>query len=367
MTRSPAILASALFALSVVAVGGGCNFGENGIAPPTNRVFLPAGLVVDPEGNFLYVVNSNSDLRFNAGTVVAVDAKKPSDVPAIRALPTTLSCTKTRFSRTEAVPDDYCCVDLVDSNIINCNEPQFVRSDATIEIGSFGGAIQLQSYPRDPNDPTSEVVRRLFVAVRAEPSITFADVTVRDGKVSMRCKGPRIGGPDVPEQGFCDDNWRVRRPGGVTTGALVLPEEPHVLDLDNDLNILYVGHLTVAANGEVQGGGVSSLDICDPQSPFSVRFAGLARNTFLPSTTLSQAVAVLSPGAPSNPTTRLFATARYSTAISGLVLRSPSEASCDTVDGCCWHTRSHHGSVGTFFFVSLPSQRSGHSRNSLLG
>jgi YVTN family beta-propeller protein len=109
-----------------------------------------------------------------------------------------------------------------------------------------------------------------------------------------------------------------------------LPEEPHVLDLDNDLNILYVGHLTVAANGEVQGGGVSSLDICDPQSPFSVRFAGLARNTFLPSTTLSQAVAVLSPGAPSNPTTRLFATARYSTAISGLVLRSPSEAHCDT-------------------------------------
>jgi YVTN family beta-propeller protein len=77
-----------------------------------------------------------------------------------------------------------------------------------------------------------------------------------------------------------------------------------------------------------------------------VRFAGLARNTFLPSTTLSQAVAVLSPGDyPSNPTTpnpttpnpttpnpttRLFATARYSTAISGLVLRSPSEASCDT-------------------------------------
>jgi hypothetical protein len=330
MTRSPAILASALFAFSVVAVGGGCSFGENGIAPPTNRVFLSAGLVVDPEGNFLYVVNSNSDLRFNAGTVVAVDAKKPSDVPNIRALPTTLSCTKTRFSRTEAVPDDYCCVDLVDSNIINCNEPQFVRSDATIEIGSFGGAVRLQSYQRDPNDPTSEVVRRLFVAVRAEPSITFADVTVQDGNVSMRCKGPRTGGPAVPEQGFCDDNWRVRRPSGASTGALVLPEEPHVLDLDNDLGILYVGHLTVSANGEVQGGGVSSLDICDPQSPFSVRFAGLARNTFLPSTTLSQSVAALSPGYPSNPTTRLFATARYSTAISGLVLRSSSEASCDT-------------------------------------
>jgi YVTN family beta-propeller protein len=102
---------------------------------------------------------------------------------------------------------------------------------------------------------------------------------------------------------------------------LVLPEEPHSLAIDNDLGILYIGHLTVAANAQLLGGGVSTLDICDPQRPSSELFAGLARTTFPPAT-LSQAVAALSPGDPANPATHIYATARYSAAISGLVFRS---------------------------------------------
>jgi hypothetical protein len=342
----------------VVAVGGGCSFGESGIAPPTNRIFLPAGIVADPDAAFLYVVNSNSDLRFNAGTVVAVDLAKAALVrscardpgqPACQVpqdpslqLPRPV-CTKTRFSRTEAVPDDYCCQDMIDSNILNCNEPQFIRSNATIQLGSFGGAVELQRYVRDDG----EVVRRLFVAVRAEPSITFADVTLQNDLVSMRCKGPRQNGPAQPEQGFCDDNWRIRRPGGVTPGALVLPEEPHVLALDDALGALYIGHLTVTANSQIQGGGVSTLDIRNPQSESSVAFAGLAAlDTFIPAG-LNQAVAALSlsPAAlpsststggllpptidcanPATPGNRVYASARYSTAISGMALRNPTDA-----------------------------------------
>jgi len=328
MKRAPVLSASAVFVLSVVAVGGGCNFGQSGIAPPTNRIFLPAGIVADPDNSFLYVVNSNSDLRFNAGTVVAVDLAKASARRAqLTATPLEV-CSKTRFSRTEPQPDYYCCRDMIDSNIINCNEPQFIQSDATIELGSFGGAVELQRYQRDDG----EIVRRLFVAVRAEPSITFADVTIQNGLVSMRCKGPRKDGPTKPEQGFCDDNWRIRRPGGVTPGSIVLPEEPHVLALDDALGALYIGHLTVTANSEIQGGGVSTLDISNPQSETSVAFAGLAaRDTFLPAGQ-SQAVAALSlsPAALSssrvdcaNPDSwiRVYATARYTTAISGMALR----------------------------------------------
>jgi YVTN family beta-propeller protein len=226
------------------------------------------------------------------------------------------------------VADDYCCVDLVDSNVINCNEPQFIQSDATVALGSFGGEVELQRFERD-----GEVVRRLLVVVRAEPSITFADVTVADRRVSIRCTGPRQGGSVQPAGAFCDDNWRLRRPSGATAGAQVLPEEPHVLSLDSALGILYVGHLTVMANSQVLGGGVSTVDVCNPQSDSSVRFAGLARTTFLPAT-LSQAVAAVSPGdpaphAPLQPDTLRYATARYSAAISGMVLRDPTQAACD--------------------------------------
>lgn len=312
-----------IVALAAWAASAGCDFGQSGIEPPSDRIFLPAGIAPDPEAPLLYVVNSNSDLRFNAGTIAVVDLTRANSVLAnARANPYPI-CVKTRFSRTEAVPDDYCCRDLVDSRITNCSEPQFIQSEATVALGSFGGNVQLQKFDRD-----GETVRRLYVAVRAEPSITFADVTVTGNKASLRCTGLRRGGEPQAGGAYCDDGWRIRRPGGVTAGALVLPEEPHTLVLDDDLGILYAGHLTVSANDEVQGGGVSAIDICNPADDSSVRFAGLARTTFLPAT-LSQAVASLSYGDPANSTTRVYATARYSAAISGMALRSPAEATCD--------------------------------------
>ena len=337
MKGSLVLPASAVFVLCVVAIGGGCNFGQSGIAPPTNRIFLPAGLAADPVDDFLYVVNSNSDLRFNAGTVAVVDLYKVAAKRTKLAQTPPDVCSKTRFSRTEAVEDDFCCRDMDDSNVINCNEPQFVQSDATIQIGSFGGAIALQPYHRDPNVPTSELVRRLFVAVRAEPSITYADATVvqadpndpNSKKISTRCTGPKQNGPTQPTNVFCDDSWKVRRRGGDAPGALDLPEEPHVLAYDNALQALYVGHLTVVANGAVQGGGVSTIDVCNPQDALSeVRFAGLTRNTFIPYG-LSQAVASLSESDPAHPDTRIYATSRYTTAISGMVLHpSDTDTTC---------------------------------------
>jgi YVTN family beta-propeller protein len=318
-------------------------------------------MVVDPSGGFLYVVNSNSDLRFNAGTVVAVDLqavcdREPDwDIPGCPAKigPSASAsrdpaCTKTRFSRTENVGEDYCCRDMVDSNVINCNDPQFIQSDATIEIGSFGGAVQLQRFFASRDRTGLLPVRRLLVAVRAEPSITYADVTVQDDgtgrkRAALRCTG--LHGPDAPaqpENAFCDDNWRVRRPGGATSGELVLPEEPYVMSLDYDNQSLFVGHLTVSANNQVLGGGVSSLDICDPQyEPWRqaenstldpseyepVHFAGLAHDVFLPSSTLLQAVAGLSG---SDGKAEIYATARYSTAVTAMVFQSPvSASSCD--------------------------------------
>jgi YVTN family beta-propeller protein len=325
LKRHPRLLASAALGLLVVSVGGGCNFGQTGIAPPTNRIFLPAGIAVDPDGNFLYVVNSNSDLRFNAGTLVAVDLSKTAPVLAKAASDLPI-CSKTRFSRTEDVASDYCCRDLWDSNIVNCHESQFIQDDATVEIGSFGGPVALQTFKRN-----GVLVRRLFVAVRAEPSVTYADAIVsEDGAmVAMRCSGPHNTNTPAVKNAFCEDDWKIRRPAGATPGSLALPEEPHVLALDTDHQALFVGHLTVTTtNQQVQGGGVSSIDICNPEHDNPVRFAGLARTTFLPAA-YSQAVGALSAADPAQPSTVVYATARYSTAISGMVLRSPAAAACD--------------------------------------
>jgi YVTN family beta-propeller protein len=317
-------LVFALLGLAVVAAAGGCNFGQSGIEPPADRIFLPAGIAVDPQAPLLYVVNSNSDLRFNAGTVAVVDLSRVHAVLANATGAPYPTCGKTRFSRTEAVPGDYCCRDLVDSRVTNCTEPQFIQAEATVSLGSFGGNLRLQTFAREDG----ETVRRLFVAVRAEPSITFADVSVREGRATIRCTGPRRGGEPQAAGAYCDDGWRIRRPSGVTAGALVLPEEPHTLWLDETHGILYIGHLTVVANQQLLGGGVSAIDVCNAADDRSVRFAGLARTTFLPASA-SQAVATLSPGDPANAAIPVYATARYSAAIGGMALRSPEEEACD--------------------------------------
>lgn len=332
----------AVLGLLALGLGGGC-FGESGITPPNNRILLPDGLVVDPDDGFVYVVNSNSDLRYNAGTIVAVNlpqaalvrscARDPGQAQCAAAASSDPNlanlasappmCTKTRFSISEDVPDNYCCVDLVDSNILNCYEAQFIYQEATVQVGSFAGAVALLSYQRN-----GVPMRRLFTAVRAEPSITFVDATVSGATVSMRCTGDPAATTPPPPNAFCADNWRVRRPDGATPGQLVLPEEPHTLWLDPTRRALFVGHLTVTANTQVQGGGVSSLDICNIENGNPVAFAGLAHTPFLPAT-LAQAVAGLSGPDPQLPSSLVYATAFYSSAVGGMVLGDPTAATCD--------------------------------------
>ena len=84
---------------ALVLAGAGCGLGQTGIDPPMDQIFWPAGLAVDPSGNWLYVVNSNNDLRFNAGTLIAIDLQKAKQE---RAVPGAASqwrpCTTNHFS-----------------------------------------------------------------------------------------------------------------------------------------------------------------------------------------------------------------------------------------------------------------------------
>ena len=210
---------------ALVLAGAGCDLGQNGIDPPLDQIFWPAGLAIDRDGNWLYVVNSNNDLRFNAGTLIAIDLQKAkSDRQKLAAdagvEPAWPECSTTHFTDDTAAEtlastlDEPCCVDLLRPHVLNCNERAYVQTDATVRIGSFGGEAVLQTYHRDPNDLNSEVVGRIFMIVRAEPSITFVDVTHGNGSVHMRCNGPRS---------EADRNFATRP--ATTTGASGGPAE----------------------------------------------------------------------------------------------------------------------------------------------
>jgi DNA-binding beta-propeller fold protein YncE len=271
--------------LLLALAASGCSLGQSGIEPPNDQIFLPSGMAIDPAGDWLYVVNSNNDLRFNAGTLLPLDltkAKAHRDLGVAAWQP----CTSTYFENDRdpaALADQLdrpCCVDRVNPQIMNCNGRAYAQADATIEIGSFGGDTVVQRKP--------DGGFRIFVAVRADPSVTFMDVSRpklgADGALGvpeMRCTGPRGSQEPQARNAFCDDHWRVRRPSGADVEDSVLPEEPHSLSLDKELGILYVGHLAVTVRGTSQGGGISTIDahaLLDPNSPNVIN--GLARTVF---------------------------------------------------------------------------------------
>lgn len=68
-------LALGLAALGLFAASG-CFKPDDGREPPLDRIYFPVGLALSPDGDRLYVANSDWDLQFNAGSVQAYDAAR---------------------------------------------------------------------------------------------------------------------------------------------------------------------------------------------------------------------------------------------------------------------------------------------------
>ena len=256
-------LVSALIAVASCAPALGCGLSQEGIGPPNNQIFFPGAIRVDPiNPRWLYVVNSNSDLRYNDGTLVAVDlALAEQDRTTDGAWGNCPSANYIYESTSPASPprapgliSGYCCWDTLDRNILNCDERNYIKS--AVRIGSFGSAIDVQ--------PVSPVAgqSRLFMGVRGNASITWADVTRPTDSMS-----------DTPPvfscsrgSGFaeCDTDHRVvdePNPNSANP-APVLPDEPYALAIDappptdtftQKQPLLFVGHL--------RGGFLSAIDL----------------------------------------------------------------------------------------------------------
>ncbi len=296
--------------LCALAGVSACAIGETGVAPPNDRIFFPSGVLVDPvSSRWLYVVNSNADLRYNAGTLTALDLDR---VRADRAAKWT-TCPWTRFDPKAEQPSHFCCRDAFDARVLTCNDRHYVDSQATVRIGSFAGALLAQTFVRGTN-----MVRRLFVAVRADPSITFVDVTESAGRINLRCTGERSG-TDVPggPNPQCQDSWRIRQTGPKAS-PVVLPQEPFALALDEKLHILYVGHLF--------NDGVSTIDVCAPEGAEGPRLASLNPRVFPRSR--FQGVTSLTVSSPGQADQPIFATPRFSFEIAELGLPAGTAATC---------------------------------------
>jgi hypothetical protein len=228
-----------------------CYSTGDGTAPPPLRLYFPVGLAVSQGGSTLYVVNSDFDLQYNAGTVqsyrltqmrqdavkLVLDHVLPDDHDVEAGKLPDAACPYTFPNGPVSIPDPnnstgyyggpgelpigQACAPPVRSSLYTDNE---------VYIGAFATDIQM-SITKD----------RLFIPVRGNASLTWVDVDndTTDGAApqTLRCTNSL----DSNKQ-FCTTTAGNDSNEQGNTRVLTLPGEPFGMAQTDDGTAIALTH-----------------------------------------------------------------------------------------------------------------------------
>jgi DNA-binding beta-propeller fold protein YncE len=206
-----------LLALGALAglVLAGCPAAGDDVRPPSDQFFFPTGLAMAPDERALFVVNANSDLRWDSGAIAVVDLGAVQDLFAA-------------WVDGGEIPGADCEVDATSRHTLICNEAEVVRADAGVRVGNFATSLAVQVLESG--------ALRLFAAVRGDPSITWIDF---DGE-ALACGDEDASFPE------CDDAHRLTRMRD-DPDLFDLPGEPFDIHVDSTDGFAVVTHLSEGA------------------------------------------------------------------------------------------------------------------------
>src|SRR5262245_23840485 len=148
MDRPKAPALALLVAASASAAA--CGLNQAGVEPRKETIAFPASAVLDRSGDWLFVTNSNADLRYNDGTVIALSLVRAAED---RASGDWGDCPQVDFARGLEPDPHFCCHDILNgtNGILECDERYYVgpRSspgdgNGNVRIGSFAAAMVRQ-------------------------------------------------------------------------------------------------------------------------------------------------------------------------------------------------------------------------------
>ncbi|MEZ4442518.1 MAG: hypothetical protein R3B72_25720 [Polyangiaceae bacterium] len=153
-------------ALAASLGASGCFFGADGREPPQDELVFPTAVVASPGGTALYVANSDFDLQYSGGTVMALDLRRLREVttPIVTTLAAgegqvaACASASVTVNRTAWLTPGPCEPLLV---------APFVSQVAS--VGAFTSGLLLLHEPNGSH-------ARLFAPVRGDPSITYFEV-----------------------------------------------------------------------------------------------------------------------------------------------------------------------------------------------
>lgn len=214
--------------IALASLASACAEEQAGIDPKRDAFYFPVGLAIDPDRQVLYVANSNADLRYNGGTLMALDiGLLPQDLTQVGAA-----------VQSGKLP---CEADRIDVTRWECRETPFIIPSSVLRIGHFPNGVAL-SPARD----------RLFLPIRGEDPadhLLWVDIVplTSGGKVDLRCDSTCSGSTDCAAFD-CDAEHRVDYSQRIGQS---LPKEPFAVLVDRQPNgedWVFVTHL---AGGEV--------------------------------------------------------------------------------------------------------------------
>jgi hypothetical protein len=336
-----------LLLLAACAWAPACGLNQAGVDPPSDTIAYPASAVMDRTGEWLLVTNSNADLRYNNGTLMALsltrakDDRTPDPDPMVHKWG---PCRTVSDANPRSDPTQFCCWDVLDPNTLNCDERGYAGADAgngsgNVRIGSFAAGMVLQvascpGFDASGTPCTDNVCEgftsrddRLLIGVRGDTSLTFVDVDSTDPSTppKLKCVGDVTDPQTSVDFATCDDDHRVITATSALASAtddenpplIPLPDEPYALALDSDHGLLFIGHLS-GNSARAFTGGFSLFDVAPTEKGpdghlGKPRFIAPFPSPFTPNSLGSVGITALT-----NTSNGLFASSRYVPQTAGL-------------------------------------------------
>lgn len=186
-----------------LAAAVGCYRSGDGSDPDDAHPYFPVGLAVSDSGKWLFVANSNFDLRYNAGTVQALD------------LAGIASAARACGEKVAADPN-AACHEGVDAA---------THSKASVRIGAFAADLR-QTARYDAAGAAVPGAGRLLLPVRGDASLTAIDFDESAAGLTLRCAGTT-----ATTGTRCAAGWRIGTDAAKSDRGLTLEGEPFGLAL----------------------------------------------------------------------------------------------------------------------------------------
>ncbi len=208
-----------------------CNSGEPG-PPELQRLRLPTGALLTPDGAWLMVTNSNLDQSEDASTLVALDLARLD--AALLATPLLPDDAPTRTHPCRRTRED-------DRSPLECEASFFIARKHAIRLPTGAGNIAFDQ----PSGATGPL--RLLIPSGIAQAVTWVDV-LPDGDGGLRLDCGQLG------EGDCDPDHILERLAGRADGAR-LPADPARIFIDRGgFRYAYLPHLLGSASNPAEGG-----------------------------------------------------------------------------------------------------------------